>query len=64
MLVAAVGGEPWAALPLDGGRAIADPFRPTATLVTLLEIRVAQMPRTDAAARQFPRLARVLRPAT
>jgi len=43
MLVAAVGGEPVAALPLDGGPAIADPFQRTAALVALLELRVAQM---------------------
>ena len=43
VLVAAVGGEPVAALPLDGGPAIADPFQRTAALVSLLELRVAQM---------------------
>ena len=43
VLVAAVGGKPAAALPLDGGPAIADPFQPTAALVSLLELRVAQM---------------------
>jgi hypothetical protein len=42
VLVAAVGGEPRAALPLDGGRAIADPFHRTAELVSLLELRIAQ----------------------
>jgi hypothetical protein len=41
VLVAAVGGEPVAALPLDGGPTIADPFRGTAALVSLLELRVA-----------------------
>jgi hypothetical protein len=43
VLVAAVGGEPVAALPLAGGPAIADPFQRTAELVSLLELRVAQM---------------------
>jgi hypothetical protein len=43
VLVAAVSGEPVAALPLDGGPAIADPFQRTAALVSLLELRVAQM---------------------
>lgn len=43
MLVAAVDGEPVAALPLDGGPAIADPFQRTAALVSLLELRIAQM---------------------
>jgi hypothetical protein len=43
VLVAAVGGEPVAALPLDGGPPIANPFQRTAALVALLELRVAQM---------------------
>lgn len=43
VLVAAVDGEPVAALPLDGGPAIADPFQRTAALVSLLELRIAQM---------------------
>ena len=42
-LVAEVEGELWAALPLAGGRALADPFRPTGDLVELLQMRVAQM---------------------
>jgi hypothetical protein len=41
-LVAEVGGELRAALPLDGGRAIADPFRPTADLVSILMERARQ----------------------
>jgi len=43
VLVAAVGGEPVAALPLDGGPGIADPFQPTAALVSLLELHMAQV---------------------
>ena len=43
MLVAEVGGELRAALPLDGGRAIADPFRRTAELVAILGERARQM---------------------
>jgi hypothetical protein len=39
LLVAEVDGEILAALPFDGGRAIADPFRPTADLVALLGAR-------------------------
>jgi hypothetical protein len=35
-LVAEVDGELYAALPIDGGRAIADPFRHTAELVAML----------------------------
>lgn len=45
VLVAAVGGELVAALPLDGAAAIADPFRPTAGFVTLLAVRAAQLRR-------------------
>ncbi len=43
MLVAEVGGELRAALPLDGGRAIADPFHPTAELVAMLAGRARQL---------------------
>jgi hypothetical protein len=43
VLVAAVAGEPRAALPLDGSPPIADPFHRTAELVSLLEMRVAQL---------------------
>jgi hypothetical protein len=43
MLVAEVGGELRAALSLDGGRAIADPFRPTAELVAILAERARQL---------------------
>ena len=43
LLVADLDGEIVAAVPLDGGRPIADPFRPTADLVSLLELRVAQL---------------------
>ena len=39
MLVAELDGEIVAAVPFDGGRAIADPFRPTAELVELLRAR-------------------------
>ena len=42
VLVAQVGGEIVAAAPLDGGPVVADPFRPTAAIVDLLELRVAQ----------------------
>ena len=39
VLVAELDGEIVAAVPFDGGRAIADPFRPTAELVELLRAR-------------------------
>jgi hypothetical protein len=42
LLVAVEGDEIRAVLPLDGGRAIADPFHPTAELVEML--RVAAVP--------------------
>jgi hypothetical protein len=43
LLVAEVDGELRAALPLGGGPAIADPFRPTAPLVSLLGLRASQL---------------------
>jgi hypothetical protein len=46
VLVAEVHDDVVAALPLDGGRALADPFRPTKHLVALLELRAKQL-RTD-----------------
>jgi hypothetical protein len=61
VLVAAVGGEPIAALPLDGGPAVANPFQPTAELVSLLELRLAQM-RGLASRGRLARLAVGLRP--
>jgi hypothetical protein len=44
-LLAFVGTELRAALPLDGGAPFADPFHPTAELVELLRLRVPQMRR-------------------
>jgi hypothetical protein len=38
VLVAEVGGELWAAVELDSGSAIADPFRPSGELVELLRV--------------------------
>ncbi|HWH93957.1 MAG TPA: hypothetical protein VNT03_08845 [Baekduia sp.] len=43
LLLAEIDGEPWAAIALSSGRAIADPFRPTAALVDLLRRRAAQL---------------------
>jgi hypothetical protein len=43
VLVAIVGGEPWAALSLADGRAVADPFRPSAAAVELLRVRAAHL---------------------
>jgi hypothetical protein len=42
-LVAEVGDELWAAVEIDTGAAIADPFRPSADLVDLLRLRVEHM---------------------
>lgn len=39
VLVAEVGGEPWAALGVDDGRAVADPFRPSRDVLALLRAR-------------------------
>jgi hypothetical protein len=43
VLIAEVEGCLQAALPLDGGAPIADPFRRSADLVALLRMRAAQM---------------------
>lgn len=43
LLVAEVAGEVQAALPLDGGEPIADPFRSTAALVEMLRLRAAEL---------------------
>lgn len=42
-LVAELDGHAVAALPLDGGRAVADPFRRTSALIELLELHAAQL---------------------
>jgi hypothetical protein len=43
MLIAEVDGRLRAALPLDGGEPIADPFRRSADLIELLRARAAQL---------------------
>ena len=53
-VLAVVGGEVVAALPLGGGLPLTDPFRPTAQLLPLLRLRAAQLeahprPRMEAA---------------
>ena len=54
-----------AALPLDGGRALADPFRPSAHIVELLELRARQLraEHDEAQRHRFPRIRGVLRAA-
>ena len=51
LLVAEIDGEIVAAVPFDGGRAIADPFRPTAELVELLHARTRLLAAAAPAAR-------------
>ncbi|HEX3317706.1 MAG TPA: hypothetical protein VHR88_06790 [Solirubrobacteraceae bacterium] len=43
LLVADVDGEPWAAVSLLDGGAVADPFRPSGALVDLLQARRRQL---------------------
>jgi hypothetical protein len=40
-VLAEVGGELWAAVEMDTGAAIADPFRPSGELVDLLRLQVS-----------------------
>jgi hypothetical protein len=61
VLVAELDGEILAAVPFDGGRAIADPFSPTAELVELLRTRTRLLA-TVAPSRRLPRLRPHLRP--
>jgi hypothetical protein len=62
MLVAEVGGELRAALPLDGGPAIADPFRRTAEIVAILTQRTRQLTPPPRRATRRWRLPRATRP--
>ena len=57
-LVAQVGSEIWAAVEIDTGSAIADPFRPSADLVELLRFRAERV--RAAATRRRGRLASLL----
>ncbi len=47
VLVAQVAGDVVAALPLDGGRALADPFQRSAEFVELLKVRARQLRRDE-----------------
>ena len=62
VLLAEVGSELWAAVAVDTGAAIADPFRPSSDLVELLRFRAGPMRRDEhahrgALARLLPRAA-------
>ncbi len=48
-LIAEADSRMLAALPIGAGRAIADPFEPTAELVALLELRRTQIDSADGA---------------
>jgi hypothetical protein len=58
-LVAEVGGELWAAIEIDSGTAIADPFRPSGELVDLLRFHASDgaRPERRALGRLLPRAA-------
>jgi hypothetical protein len=58
VIVAEVGGELWAAVEVDTGAAIADPFRPSGELVDLLRFH-AEGERRERQTRR-PRLTRLL----
>ena len=47
VIVAEVAGELWAAISVDDGHAVADPFRPTGELVALLVERSRQLRRAQ-----------------
>jgi hypothetical protein len=61
-LLAEVAGELWAAVEVDSGAAIADPFRPSGELVDLLRLQASldgrpESSRRGALARLLPRAA-------
>jgi hypothetical protein len=58
MLVAEVDGELLAARSIVGGASIADPFRPTAHLVELLELRSTHLRNGNGGDGRFPRRGR------
>jgi hypothetical protein len=60
-LIAEADSRMLAALPLGAGRAIADPFEPTAELVALLELRRAQIDSAAAAGQRPSRVRSLLR---
>jgi hypothetical protein len=63
LLVADVAGELQAALSVDTGEWVADPFRPTAALVDLLRLRARQVERGPQGTKRPWTAKRVLSPA-
>ena len=63
LLIAEVAGEVQAALSVDTGEWIADPFRPTAALVDLLRLRARQVERRPQGTKRPWTAKRVLSPA-
>ena len=57
VLAAAVDGDVWAAVSIEHGDAVADPFRPTGELVSLLHERARQLRRRPRGARTSRRSA-------
>jgi hypothetical protein len=60
VLLAEIGDELWAAVSLDTGAAVADPFRPSGDIVELLRFRaerLAERPHSGALARLLPHAA-------
>ena len=57
VLLAEADGRPVAAVSLDTGRAVADPFVPTAQTVVMLRLRAAQMRAPEAPRRPLLRRA-------
>jgi hypothetical protein len=56
LILGEVGDELWAAVEIDSGSAIADPFRPSRDIVELLKLRAKMMRRDVAADRRGLRL--------
>ena len=63
LLIAEVAGEVQAALSVDTGEWVADPFRPTAALVDLLRLRARQVARGPQGTKRPWTAKRVLSPA-
>lgn len=61
LVIAAVRGKIVAALPIAGGPALADPFKRTAHILPLLELRAAQLREPELRRRLLPRYASLIR---